>query len=369
MIVKSIPHAAWQAVVVVLAAIPLASWAQNAAPAAPQDWRSANDTVGQLKRGHADVLKWEKTNPPHSAGVQMPEVPSIQLLTVDDATRQAWRAHLDLRTPLSRLGAENVSRIAAGRWAELDPSLQRRVEGVDEVLRVAVQAKKAWLQAVASRQALAHVRAALESAEAANELGLRMVRVGNWSKLKQTQVQLAQSAAQMNWVRAQYDANRAQANLIKAVGLQGQYASVVLPDSLPELPAQAVAHEEWTKRASAIQAQLPLAESKRSQPNSGMALLAYQASHALAQTSREARKVREFISEETVLHYNGMLSSVWDLLDASRNQSQAEVDAIGAQRDFWIAEADLQWVLQGGEPDSFVALGGGGETTAPAAHE
>jgi outer membrane protein TolC len=59
---------------------------------------------------------------------------------------------------------------------------------------------------------------------------------------------------------------------------------------------------------------------------------------------------------------------VWDVLDASRNQAQAAVDAIAAQRDFWIAEADLQWVLQGGEPDSFVSLGGGGEATAPAAH-
>jgi len=45
------------------------------------------------------------------------------------------------------------------------------------------------------------------------------------------------------------------------------------------------------------------------------------------------------------------------------------VDAIGAQRDFWLAEADLQWVLQGGEPDSFVGLGGaGGDAPAAAAH-
>ena len=48
---------------------------------------------------------------------------------------------------------------------------------------------------------------------------------------------------------------------------------------------------------------------------------------------------------------------------------QATVDAIGAQRDFWLAEADLQWVLQGGEPDSFVSLGGaGGDAPTAAAH-
>jgi outer membrane protein TolC len=192
--------------------------------------------------------------------------------------------------------------------------------------------------------------------------------VGNWSKLKQTQLQLAQSTAHMNWVRAQYAANQAQASLIKTLKLSGQYASVVLPDSLPVVPAQLVPDSDWQKRAVAIQAQLPHSESLRNRANTQYALAAYQASHALVQASREVVTVREFINEETVLHYNGMLSSVWDLLDESRNQSQAAVDVIGAQRDYWIAEADLQWVLQGGEPDSFVSLGGGGEASAPAAH-
>ncbi|MEZ5701495.1 MAG: hypothetical protein R3E42_05270 [Burkholderiaceae bacterium] len=65
------------------------------------------------------------------------------------------------------------------------------------------------------------------------------------------------------------------------------------------------------------------------------------------------------MTEETVLHYNGMLKSVWDLLGEVRNQAAAEVDAIGAQRDFWLAEADLQWTLQGGAPARLVSLGGG----------
>jgi outer membrane protein TolC len=357
------------AIVCVIAAIPLALFAQNATSGAQQqDWRGANDAVGQLKRGHIDVLKWEKANPLQSPVVQMSAQPAIKLLTVDDVIRQAWRAHLDLLNPLSRLGATNVSLIAAGRWTEMEPSLQRRVDEVGEVLLVATQARKAWLQAVAARQALVPYRAAVEAAEAANELGRRMVSVGNWSKLKQTQLQLAQSAAQMNWVRAQYTANQAQASLIKTLRLRGQYAIVVLPDSLPDVPAQPVPNSEWQKRALEIQAQLPHAESMRNNTNTALALVAYQASHALVQASREVLKVREFISEETVLHYNGMLSSVWDLLDESRNQSQAAMDVIGAQRDYWIAEGDLQWVLQGGEPDSFVSLGGGGEPAAPAAH-
>jgi hypothetical protein len=60
---------------------------------------------------------------------------------------------------------------------------------------------------------------------------------------------------------------------------------------------------------------------------------------------------------------------VWDLLGEVRNQAAAEVDAIEAQRNFWLAETDLQWTLQGGVPTRFVSPGGGGggaEAAAPA---
>lgn len=367
MISNSTPTGAWRTLVIVLAAMPLALSAQPVAPPAPQDWRSANEAVGQLKRGHADVLKWEKANPLPTATLPAPAQPEIKLLTVDDVVRQAWQAHLDLARPLSRLGSANVALIATGGWTEIDPSLQRRVDDVGEVLEVATQAKKSWLQAVAAQQSLAPYRAALASAEAAVELGQRMVSVGNWSPFKLAQLQLAQSAAQMNWVRAQYAAHQTQARLIQTLGLKGQYASVALPDSLPPGPAQARPASEWLARAQLIQAQLPQAARQRNHSNTAMALAAYQASHALLQASRDVLKTREFINEETVLRYNGMLSSVWDLLGSARDQAQAVIDVIAAQRDFGLAEADLQWVLQGAEPDNFVSLGGAGETAAAAA--
>ena len=28
------------------------------------DWKKANDEVGQFRRGHVDILKWEEANPP-----------------------------------------------------------------------------------------------------------------------------------------------------------------------------------------------------------------------------------------------------------------------------------------------------------------
>ncbi|NDP38642.1 MAG: TolC family protein [Rhodoferax sp.] len=357
----------WQVIVFGFLSIPLTLSAQTSSSGAAQTWRNANDAVGSLKRGHADVLKWEQANVPPPA-VQDTVAEGLKLLTIEDVTRQAWRNHRDLAGSLARLGAANVALIAAGRWTEIDSGLQRRVDGMDEVLSVAVQARKAWLQALAARQALAQYRSILDAAEAASELGQRMVNVGNWSALQQARVQLVQSSAQMNLTRAQHAATQAQARLIKTLGLTGQVASVTLPESLPEVPPQIVPLDAWQNKALALQAQLPGAEGLRNQANITMALAAYQASHALVKGSRDALKTRAFINEETVLHYNGMLSSVWDVLDAARSQSQALIDAIGAQRDFWIAEADLQWVLQGGEPDSLVSLGGGGEAAASAAH-
>ena len=61
----------------------------------------------------------------------------------------------------------------------------------------------------------------------------------------------------------------------------------------------------------------------------------------------EVVPLRKFITDEVVLRYNGMLLSVFDLLADTRAQVLSVNSAIEAQRDFWLAEADLQTVLAG----------------------
>ena len=176
----------WKAGLTLLAWLPLTLWAQTPAAPEPLDWRSANDAVGQFKRGHMDILKWEQAQA--SPDGLAPSAPSLSLLREEDAVRQAWRAHADLATPLARLGAANADLIASGRWQALDLGLLR-IADVDEVLEVAAQARKAWLQAVAAQQALGVQGAALKASQAAYELGQCMGSVGNWSRLQMTQVQ------------------------------------------------------------------------------------------------------------------------------------------------------------------------------------
>ena len=57
--------------------------------------------------------------------------------------------------------------------------------------------------------------------------------------------------------------------------------------------------------------------------------------------------LRRQVSEEMLLNYNGMLISVFDLLNDVQAAATIEANAIRAVRDFWIAEANLQLALTG----------------------
>lgn len=76
--------------------------------------------------------------------------------------------------------------------------------------------------------------------------------------------------------------------------------------------------------------------------------------------------LRQRLSDELVYRYNGMLVSVFELLRDTRERMTASISAIEAQRDFLLAETDLQFVtLIGNAPTDIprialpVADGGG----------
>ncbi|HVK94827.1 MAG TPA: TolC family protein, partial [Noviherbaspirillum sp.] len=76
---------------------------------------------------------------------------------------------------------------------------------------------------------------------------------------------------------------------------------------------------------------------------------AYRTTYDLAKHYRdEVVPLRKRISDEVLLRYNGMLTSVFELLADARDQINSVNAAIEAQRDFWIAETDLQSAINGG---------------------
>ncbi|WP_324779973.1 TolC family protein [Thiobacillus sedimenti] len=73
-----------------------------------------------------------------------------------------------------------------------------------------------------------------------------------------------------------------------------------------------------------------------------------QSQYAVARQLRdELVPLRQRISEENLYRYNGMLISVFELLADAREQIAAVNAAIAAQRDYWLADADLQMALAG----------------------
>lgn len=78
---------------------------------------------------------------------------------------------------------------------------------------------------------------------------------------------------------------------------------------------------------------------------------AYRTAYELARHYRdEVVPLRQRISEENLLRYNGMLIGVFELLADARTQIGSVRGAIESLRDFWIADTNLQTALTGRSP-------------------
>jgi len=77
----------------------------------------------------------------------------------------------------------------------------------------------------------------------------------------------------------------------------------------------------------------------------------YRASYELARHYRDnVVPLRKQISDQTLLRYNGMLMSVFELLADAREQATAVSGYIGALKDYWTAQANLEAALGGRLP-------------------
>jgi outer membrane protein TolC len=94
---------------------------------------------------------------------------------------------------------------------------------------------------------------------------------------------------------------------------------------------------------------------------------AYRTAYDLAKHYRdEVVPLRQRISDENLLRYNGMLASVFELLADARDQITSVTGAVEALRDYWVAETDLQTALTGRSPGSPAPLGASAGAAAPA---
>lgn len=87
------------------------------------------------------------------------------------------------------------------------------------------------------------------------------------------------------------------------------------------------------------------------------AYASYRTTYDIARHYRdEVVPLRKQIADEVLLRYNGMLASTFELLAESREQLAAVNASITAQRDFWIADTNLQTAMNaGGNTDARTA--------------
>lgn len=299
-----------------------------------------------------------------------------------------------------------------------------------QVLSLAADTRKAWVQAVAAEESVRYSRQVMQAAEASAELARRMAQVGNFNKLQQAREQGFYADAALNLARAEQQHRAARERLTRLMGLWGAQTTFKLPERLPDLPTQPRDLPDIERTALAQRLDVAAARSGaeatarnlgltrttrfvnvlelglvRNSSNEGPTQKGWeigfelplfdwggarvaraeavymQALHRAAETAINARsEVREAygayrsawdiakhqrdeivplkarISEENLLRYNGMLIGVFELLADARSQIASVNGAIDAQRDFWIAQADLDMALVG-KPSLAAAAG------------
>ncbi len=282
-------------------------------------------------------------------------------------TRGAW---------IQAVSAEQTARYmeqvkeSAGAGAELS----RRMASVGNIPRLAQMREQAFYAEAVAQLAQARLASATARERLARLMGLfgEDLAFRLPERLPDLPAQTPEPGdLEATAIAQRYDvqaAKRAAEALAESLGLTRATRFV---NALEFGPASTKEDPEPWKRGFEISLEIPIFDWGGARVARAEAIY-LQAVHRLAETAIEARSevreaysayrtaydtakhyrdeivpLRKRISDEVLLRYNGMLSSVFELLADSREQVASVIAAIGAQRDFWLAENALQGALNG----------------------
>jgi outer membrane protein TolC len=107
-----------------------------------------------------------------------------------------------------------------------------------------------------------------------------------------------------------------------------------------------LAEETYTRAVNQLIARAVNARSEARQ-----AAETYRATYDIARHfDKDILPLREIISQQQLLNYNGMLTDAFALVTDARERVLANIEAIDAKRDFWLAKSDLHVAIVGGGP-------------------
>lgn len=152
----------------------------------------------------------------------------------------------------------NLARLLA--WPLVQPLQQRQLDRTRgavaaEVLALAADTRRAWVQAVAAIEVARYRQQVMEAAEASAELARRMAQAGNFNRLQQAREQGFYAEAALNHARAQGQREATREQLTRLLGLWGAQATgstaYRLPERLPDLPEQTAERPDIERHAIA----------------------------------------------------------------------------------------------------------------------
>lgn len=394
---------AWP-VLLVLAAPLWPAWAQTPPPSpqsaelreALERWRQANERVGEFPRGHIDLLRWERANLPPAASAPPASAP----LGMEEAVRRSlvlrpelfgalppneWVArerHLALVQHVVQVRQTWLDAVLAGAALRFQQVRSEVADSGTELGQRMVQAGN-WSQArllreqvTQAQETLALLQARQAERRARERLGqaLGLTRTGDLAALAQrlpadlpeppgaapaaltesleNQVFAADSALarQRLMVKRQLDAlpDGGLAPYTQALERSlPSWSAEQLPDAALVIDDPRLARNHALAEAAEAQAAVARAEvERRSQARQAWGRL--QDQQALMQQTQTVLKLVTAQEQETLLRYNGMLQSTWDLLDATRERLGAAAAATQARHAAWTAWLDWQLLTAGG---------------------
>ena len=379
-------------------------------------------------------------------------------LTADSAVRIALANNQALQVILAELGVAEADlvlssrlgnpsftfgRLQSGQSTEIDRSIifnivglltlptrsgiergrfeQAKLQAASEAVKLAIETRRAYYNAVAAQQSVLFMEQVKTSAEAGAELAQRMAKIGNFSALDFNREHLFYAETTAQLARIELNAISSREQLTRLMGLWGNQVTFTLPSRLPDLPkainetrdleslamqqrldvqmakrdteatASALGLTKMTRFINVLDAgyqnqntsdkprangylvslELPLfdwgsarvkgAEARylaavsrtsdtaiRARSEVRETYVKYRTTYELAKHYRdEIVPLRKKIADDIGLRYNGMLLSVFELLADARDQANSVNASIEAQRDYWIAETELQMAVNG----------------------
>ena len=234
------------------------------------------DVQNAVKPHAGQELQWAR-NPTEQARVQQRVSQLLaQPLALNDAVQLALLNNRGLQARFQDLGITEAEVVQAGRLPNPGFSFGRMTKGDEielerglhlnlarllalplvnklearrfdrlkqevamDVLALAADTRKAWVQAVAAQESLRYMQQVSQAAQASAELARRMQEAGNFNKLSRAREQSFSAEAALGLVRADNLARAARERLTRLLGLWGEQTGFQLPARLPDLPQEA----------------------------------------------------------------------------------------------------------------------------------